>query len=203
MPISTTTPQPNGVGSKTKPDLQAIKENATLVRDAILKGPQAPCRVHDFIDHQILIHPKAPAVQFENAEPMTYDQLDLLAIRIANMLDIKPGTIVPICMDISAQFIATILAVLRSGAAYCTLDPSGSQERNNGIVEDCNAGIVVLDQLYAPMFGDRGLAIGLALSGKTENIPEDRAVVETAATDAAYLIYTSGMFVALRIECEF
>ncbi|EEH34836.2 hypothetical protein PAAG_05883 [Paracoccidioides lutzii Pb01] len=47
------------------------------------------------------------------------------------------------CMDRSPEFIATILAILRSEAASVTLDPDGSPERNWVIVEDCNADLVV------------------------------------------------------------
>ena len=183
----------NGIDSEREPDFAAAKANAALVRDSILTGPKAPCAVHELINHQAVLHPNSPAVQFESTKPTTYGQLNALAVRITNKLAIKPKTIVPICMDVSVEFVATILAILRSGAAYCTIDPSGSLERNNGIVEDCNASMVVVNQIYAPLFGNRGMSIEGALSTESEDVSEKRQSSEVSAGDAAYLIYTSGM----------
>lgn len=181
--------QPDGKGTS---GLSQAKSQALETRDDLLASPKAPCRVHDYVNHHISTRPDSPAIQFESAAPITYSQLDKMASHISKALSIKPNSIVPICMDVSVEFIATILAVLRSGAAYCVLDPGGSVERNNGIVEDTNASMVLVHRIYGKLFGNRGLSIEDALSKEVIEHPETRNEVETTTDDAAYLVYTSG-----------
>lgn len=184
--------------SKVPYEISVAKSKATLIRDNLLATPSAPCRVHDFIDHQILLHPDAPAIQYESEKAISYGELDKLAERVALVLAIKPNTVVPICMDVSVGLVATIVAILRSGAAYCILDPGGSVERNNGIVEDTNAGMVIVDRVYAPLFS-KSLSLEDALSKKSIHATAQWDTVETAPSNTAYLIYTSGEFLLLYI----
>ncbi len=156
-----------------------------------LVAPIAPCRIHDYIIHRAKTNPSAPAVQNYEGQTVTYAELETMAKKIAQGLQIQPKTIVPICMDTSTEFIATIIAVLMSGAAYVTLDPTGAVERNNGIVEDSNASIVVVDQVYAPLF-TKSMTLHKILAEQdaaTFNPLSD----STAISDPAYLIYTSGI----------
>lgn len=181
----------DGSGSKVPYEISVMKAKATLIRDNLLATPSAPCRVHDYINHQMLLHPDAPAIQYESENFLSYGELDKLAERIALVLPITPNTVVPICMDVSVGLVATIVAILRSGAAYCILDPGGSVERNKGIVEDTNADMVIVDRAYAPLF-DKSLDLEDALSKKSIHASEQWDTMETAPSDAAYLIYTSG-----------
>lgn len=131
-------------------------------------------------------------MQFHRKPSTSYAELGALAKSIALTLSIHKGSIVPICMDRSVAFVASILAVLRSGAAYVILDPKGPVERNNGIVEECHATIVIADEAYAPLF-DRAVVPGGAAASNPPPIEEaSDGPAEFAATDAAYLIYTSG-----------
>ena len=154
--------------------------------------PKAPCRVFDFILHQVQTQPNAPAVQFGKSKPITYLELSGLTTRIVSALSIRRGSIVPICMNASVEFVATILAIIQSGAAYTILDPRGSVGRNNIIVEDCKANIVVVDQAYAPLF-DKSIVLESAIAkhsfnGESSSIEND----DVKASDIAYLVYTSG-----------
>ena len=94
-------------------------------------------------------------------------------------------------MDVSVELIATILAILRSGSAYVVLDPSGSAERNNRIVEDTEADFVVVDEKYSSFF-TRSVVLRAALS-KGLKATGIRGQIEVKPDDPAYLIYTSGM----------
>ena len=153
--------------------------------------PKPPCRVFDFIDYQIRTNPHARAVQFHRKPSTSYAELGALAKSIALGLSIDKGSIVPICMDRSVAFVASILAVLRSGAAYVILDPKGPVERNNGIVKECHSTIVIADEVYVPLF-DRAAVPGAAASNPPPSEVVSIGSAEFAATDAAYLIYTSG-----------
>lgn len=158
--------------------------------------PTAPCRIHDYITYQAKIKPSAPAVHQYDGQEITYAELVTMAKKIGQGLQIQPKTIVPICMDTSPEFVATIIAVLMSGAAYVTLDPAGAVERNNGIVEDSHASVVVVDQVYAPLFTK---SVTLQDVVDSTSLQEPKAIAEPAITDPAYLIYTSGM--TLCVAC--
>lgn len=157
---------------------------------------KAPCCVYDFIKYQVATQPEAPAVQFSTSECVTYLQLSELATDIVLALDIQPHTIVPVCMDSSVRFIATILAILKVGAAYVVLDPHGSPERNRGIVDDCNANVVVVDNDYAPFFEKSVVLDSLGKSSQKGCLPCDShgpiQDSDVGADDPAYLVYTSG-----------
>jgi len=175
---------------KNASEISPLKEKALATRNLLLSAPKAPCRIIDFIDYQIRLRPYAPAVQFQSEKPVTYAELDQLTTDIATAISFTPGQIVPVCMNVSVRLVGTILAILRSGASYLILDPEGSTERNNGIVEDSNATFVIVSQAYAPLFNN-SLSLDGALSNKLDKSATWRQGV-TETSDAAYLIYTSG-----------
>ncbi|KAL8820770.1 MAG: hypothetical protein Q9223_001086 [Gallowayella weberi] len=125
--------------------------------------PVPPCCIFNYIKHQVNTKPDAPALQYELNPAVSYAELDKLTEKITRVLSIRKGTIVPICMDVSINLVATIVATLRAGAAYLVLDPHGSVERNNCIIEDCTADIVVVNAQYAPSY-EKGLVLDSALS---------------------------------------
>ena len=162
------------------------------------RAAKAPCCVYDFIQYQVTTQPEAPAVQFSTSESVTYLQLSELTADIVLALDIQPHTIVPVCMEPSVRFIATILAILKAGAAYVILDPHGSLERNRGIVDDCNADVVLVDKDYAPHFEKSVVLDSLSLGKASPKgfLPCDSygpiQDSDVGADDPAYLVYTSG-----------
>lgn len=200
-PIATrdlVSPEPTEFPEGQPQKLAALKVNDNeWQKPSQTRLPKAPCRVYDFIRYQVATQPAAPAVQFSTSEFVTYLELSELATKIALAISIQPRTIVPLCMDPSVSFIATILAILNAGAAYVVLDPHGSVERNNGIVNDCNANIVVVDKVYAPIFEN-----SIVLASAIEKISPNGFVSlgpcrpfhdsEVRAEDPAYLVYTSG-----------
>src|ERR1700678_818042 len=100
------------------------------------KAISAPCLVTDFIRYQVKLNPQAFAVHVEDENPYTYAELWQLVEQIAATAHFAPGNIVPVCMDPTVEFVASLLAIMVSGAAYVVLDPNGSAERNRVIVED-------------------------------------------------------------------
>ena len=48
-------------------------------------------------------------------------------------------------MQRSPELVAALLAVLRLGAAYVPLDPNYPAARNRFIIEDCSAGLLLVD----------------------------------------------------------
>ena len=170
-------------------------ESKGLSRNGTAKAPRC---LYDFIRYQVATQPEAPAVQFSTSDFVTYLQLSELTTKIVLALEIQPHTIVPVCMDPSIHFIATLLAILKTGAAYVILDPHGSAKRNNDIINDCNATVVVVDTDYALLF-EKGLVLdsfSLENSSRKGFLPleSDGPVQDSdvGADDLAYLVYTSG-----------
>ena len=200
MPISTT----DLVRADVHKTVEGDSETKTMTRDDFTaKGsptyapdqapvpPTVPCLITDFFEYQVRVRPDAPAVQFESDAAVTYADLGWLSHRIAHVLSIPRKTIVPVCMDVSVDFIATILAILISGACYVILDPKGPTERNKRIVESCNAGTVVVDEAHASVH-PHSVVLKTALSRMVRKSEKGQHSNAFHIADPAYLVYTSG-----------
>ncbi|MEV4434132.1 amino acid adenylation domain-containing protein [Streptomyces sp. NPDC049585] len=124
--------------------------------------------------------PGATAVVAEDRE-LTYAQLDARAGRIAHWLREQgagPERYVAVRLPRTSDLVATLLAVLRTGAAYVPVDPELPAERIAYILQDAAPVLTVTEEALA----------GAGL--------EDRPATGPAARrrpgQAAYVIYTSG-----------
>ncbi len=120
----------------------------------------------------------------------TYSQIDALSDRVAAGLQergIGPGSIVPVFLGRSPEYVAAILAVMKCGAAYCPIDPGYPLARRQVILSSVRA----------------RLAIAWEDDTKAGPIPSTafaRLVDSTAALrpinrspdDCAYVMFTSG-----------
>ncbi|MFD0523173.1 amino acid adenylation domain-containing protein [Paractinoplanes durhamensis] len=117
--------------------------------------------------------PDAAAVVFEGIT-LTYAELDDRAARLAaDLIDrgVRPGGVVAVAIPRSIDLVVALYAVQRAGAAYLPIDPSHPQERNDYLLEDSGAAV-------------------LLTSAATDHEPA--APVFVPADAAAYVIYTSG-----------
>ncbi|MCE1118721.1 non-ribosomal peptide synthetase, partial [Pseudomonas sp. NMI795_08] len=151
--------------------------------------------VHQRIAEQAARTPQALAVLCDG-QALSYAQLNGQANQLAHLLighGIGPGKRVGLALRRSPQLIVSLLAVLKSGAAYVPLDPAYPDERLRYMIEDsaldlllCQDGL--LAQLALPAHLPRLQLEALALAGLPEHDPEQRAL----AGNLAYVIYTSG-----------
>ncbi len=110
-------------------------------------------------------------------DDITYAELNARSTRIARRLaarGVGPETVVGIALPRSADLIATILGILKLGAAYLPIDPSLPPERIRFMVEDSGAELVIDEPLNVEGF----------------DVEESNA--EVRLESAAYVIYTSG-----------
>lgn len=121
-----------------------------------------------------LRQPEAPAI-IEEAETLTYAQLDRLANRIMARFYDRRLPVVGIVMSHGAEQVAAMLAVLKSGAAYVPAEPSLPQERIDYMMHEAGVQLVLTDRFCRH------------LPETTENQP-DRSVPD----GLAYILYTSG-----------
>ncbi|MFC5666309.1 non-ribosomal peptide synthetase [Kitasatospora misakiensis] len=151
--------------------------------------------VHDRFDAFADLAPDSIALE-DSQRALTYGQARAWADRIADRLrarGVGPEHVVGIHLQRSVQAVVTIIAVLRTGAAYLALPPDYPVDRLRFMAEDADARLVVTD--------DNGLPPGLdevATALPISEAPEagDRSAPASATpvhpAHLAYVIYTSG-----------
>ncbi|MCC3304024.1 MupA/Atu3671 family FMN-dependent luciferase-like monooxygenase [Sneathiella sp. HT1-7] len=146
-------------------------------------------RIHDVIREQAAKTPDAIALKADD-DVLTYEELeartDLLAAALAAR-GAKRGVIVGLCLERSTDLIVSLLAILKTGAAYLPLDPAYPAERVAFMIEDSNAPLIVASPTTEFKF---------RLDPKKIVYPDATDGDFTAPTgepsDLAYMMYTSG-----------
>jgi amino acid adenylation domain-containing protein len=137
--------------------------------------------------------PDAPAV-LHRGRRVTYAELDRLSDAIARRLlalGAGPGRFVGLHLQRSPAMIASVLGVLKAGAAYLALDPAYPHERLALILNDADPAMVIADAPLDPQLGYAGpvLSPDEATPSAADAGP---ARPEPSPSDPAYVIYTSG-----------
>ena len=136
--------------------------------------------------------PDAAALQFHNTT-WTYADLDAQANRIAHRLQrigVERGDRVGVGTKRSPEMVATLLGVLKAGAAYVPLDPTYPADRLEFMVEDAGLAALVFDA-EAPTSLPAGVPT-VAVADALDEAPADRLALTATASDLAYVLYTSG-----------
>ncbi len=159
-----------------------------------ISGKSAAGCFHLLFQDQVAAAPERTAVVWEGTQ-LSYAQLNRKANQLAHYLrqrGAKPETFVGIHLDRSLEMIISILAVLKSGAAYVPLDPNYPKERLAFIVED--AGLkTIISTKESELSQGQAQAVYIdaeqeAISRQSEQNPAN----STLPQNSAYVIYTSG-----------
>ncbi|WP_156671248.1 non-ribosomal peptide synthetase, partial [Mycobacterium sp. E1214] len=137
--------------------------------------------------------PDAVAVVCGGAS-MTYGELDEASNRLAHLLAERgagPGRIVALLFSRSTEAIVSILAVLKTGAAYLPMDPALPDTRIGFVLGDAAPVAALTTADLAPRLGGHGVTV---IDARDPAIAERPAAALPAPRpeDLAYLIYTSG-----------
>jgi amino acid adenylation domain-containing protein/non-ribosomal peptide synthase protein (TIGR01720 family) len=145
---------------------------------------------------QVARQPHATAVSAFDGE-FTYAELRDLAVRLAQeliSLGAGPEKLIPTCLDKSRWAVVAIMAILISGAGYVPFSPTHPASRQQQIISDCKASIVMCSPEYQILFvGVVANVVGvdemsvLNLPATQRDIP-----LRAKSSDACYVIYTSG-----------
>lgn len=167
-------------------------------------GRQVTCApLPDLFESQVRRTPDAEAVVCGN-ETLSYTELNARANRLAHRLvgqGIAVGDVVAVAMSRTAEFVVSVLAVLKAGAGYLSVDLGYPDERITHMLEDSAPSLVITDTV-----GVSGLP-GMAAPRLVVDDPTVRARVDACPAtdlrdedrngtldvlDLAYVVYTSG-----------
>ncbi|OTA65813.1 polyketide synthase [Hypoxylon sp. EC38] len=129
---------------------------------------------------------------------MTFETLNGRANQFAltiSQLGVGPGDIVGVIVNRSINLVVTLLAVLKTGAAYVPIDPASPGERIRHMLEDTGPRLIVTDK-SAPTtlepWKDLCTSVDESLGSFDLNVDNTNLETTVQARDLAYIIYTSG-----------
>ncbi len=146
----------------------------------------------NLFEEQVKLNAEAAAVVFGDVT-WSYAQLDEKSNQLANELiqsGTQKGDLVGIYMERSANMLAAMLGILKSGAAYVPLDPAYPKDRTEYVIEDAEIGTILTQRKLVhkvPDLEGRTLVVDRTFDNAGE--PMD---IDLKSSDLAYAIYTSG-----------
>ncbi|MFB7958176.1 amino acid adenylation domain-containing protein [Streptomyces sp. NPDC056045] len=148
--------------------------------------------IHRLVEERVAAGPGVVAVTHGD-RCWTYGEVNARANRLAHHLrgmGISPDTLVGVCLDRSPELIATLLGILKAGAAFVPVDPEYPADRITYMVRDANAPLVITSTDLAGRLPD-GVERILVDEQWPEGLETDPVPV-AVPDDLAYVIYTSG-----------
>ena len=158
----------------------------------------------DWVEHsiparfmsQVAATPDRPAVWSENGT-LTYVELNRYSNRISDSIlqRSRPGRqAVCLLLEHTDHVPAAILGVLKSGKFYATLDPDYPRERNEYLLKDTQARLILVSDrtlnLCKSLVSDANRIINI------DRLPDDASVhdpqLRVKPDNIAYIVYTSG-----------
>ncbi|MGV9809935.1 amino acid adenylation domain-containing protein [Micromonospora chersina] len=189
--VTTATPPPVAAADLDDP---AERERIAALGRPARPLASTPRRLPDVFADRVAERPDAVALSAEDAR-VSYRELDEWSNRLAHGLrahGVRDGDLVGVCLDRSAELVATLLAVLKAGAVYVPMDTAYPADRLAYTVRD--SGLAVLVTTHAEFPRVDGITpvtpTALAAAGHAgADAPPD---VTAGPEDPAYVIYTSG-----------
>jgi amino acid adenylation domain-containing protein len=169
--------------------------------DTAMDYPGDKC-IHELFEAQAMQNPDAVALVYEG-EQLSYGELNVKANQLAHYLvtekQVKPDTLVGICIERSLEMVIGILGILKAGAAYVPLDPGYPQVRLEYMLEDAKLTTVLTQRhllkltsggaVQAVCLDDASVQQLLAMQSVANIVPQSLGL---NAQHLAYVIYTSG-----------
>jgi amino acid adenylation domain-containing protein/non-ribosomal peptide synthase protein (TIGR01720 family) len=155
--------------------------------------PQDKC-IHQLFTEQAAKTPDNIAVVFEN-EQLTYNELNNLANQLANYLQhlgVKPDVLVGICLEKSHPSIIAMLAILKVGGAYLTLDPILPRERLALMLQDTQIQVLLTQETLLSRLPTYTAQVVCLDNWEADQNSFENPISSVICENLAYVIYTSG-----------
>jgi amino acid adenylation domain-containing protein len=151
--------------------------------------------VHRVFEQQATLTPNRIAVTGERV--LTYYELNEKANQLARYLQtsgVKPGARIAFCLERSLEAVVSMLAILKTGASYIPIDQSYPAARLSYLIEDSRAEALLCHRAFAARLpGIQTNVICLDVDWPSVALQDTANLsVKGEATDAAYIMYTSG-----------
>ncbi|MCA2285989.1 non-ribosomal peptide synthetase, partial [Mycobacterium avium] len=167
--------------------LDALGNRAALTRPAT-----GWVSISQLFAAQVARTPEAVAISC-GERSWTYRELDSSANRLARVLagrGARPGERVAVLVPRSAGAVVSILAVLKTGAAYVPIDPGLPSARIDFMLADAVPVVTVTTAELRASAGDPDRVV--AIDDPAPHVPRIGGRAAPAPNDIAYVIYTSG-----------
>ncbi|MDV3271536.1 non-ribosomal peptide synthetase [Mycobacterium avium] len=162
-------------------------------RPALTEPAPAPVSIPQAFAEHVQRTPDAVAVTF-GATSLTYAQLDEASNRLGHLLadhGVGPGDCVAVMFPRCADAIVSMLAVLKTGAAYVPIDPAHASSRMDFVLADAAPSAVITTSDLRSRLDDHDLLVVDVHDPAVEAQP-GTALPWPAPENTAYIIYTSG-----------
>ncbi|MCQ2342320.1 MAG: amino acid adenylation domain-containing protein [Paludibacteraceae bacterium] len=126
---------------------------------------------------------------------LTYREYDLAANDLAYALQqkgVQPGDRVVLLLPRTSDFLISMFAVLKCGAAFIPMDPQYPADRIAYILSDSNGRFVITTHEHMADYPNRALDIRSLLNPSAHQSISPSVHQSISPSDLAYLIYTSG-----------
>ncbi|WP_037858508.1 AMP-binding protein, partial [Streptomyces sp. NRRL S-31] len=143
--------------------------------------------IHQLIENRAATDPDAIAVTHGNQQ-WTYHDINTRANQLAHHLrdtGITPDTLIAVCLDRSPDLIATLLGILKAGAAFVPLDPDYPTDRITYMIP-----LIITSTDLAHRLPDT--INHLHVDTQWPIGPDTDPTPLATPDDLAYVIYTSG-----------
>ncbi|MDP6151442.1 MAG: amino acid adenylation domain-containing protein [Gammaproteobacteria bacterium] len=151
-----------------------------------------PISVHGLVELQAERTPDACALHL-GEESLSYTELNARANRLAlhlGNIGAVPGTLVGICAGRSIDTAVSVLAVLKSGAAYVPIDPNYPADRVQYMLDDSQAPVLLTESGLAGQLPEHKAAT--VFIDQFDWASGDAANPGDLGGESVYAIYTSG-----------
>ncbi|MCY8785080.1 non-ribosomal peptide synthetase DhbF [Bacillus spizizenii] len=155
--------------------------------------------LQDMFKKQAILTPERIALICDDVQ-VNYQELNEKANRLAHLLIEKglgPEQFVALALPRSPEMVASMLAVLKTGAAYLPLDPEFPADRISYMLEDAKPSCIITTEEIAARLPD-GLSVPQLVLDQTvtqeivKRYSPDNPNVSVSLAHPAYIIYTSG-----------
>lgn len=166
--------------------------------------------IHQLFTQQALTTHNTVAIVCESKQ-LTYRELDELSNQLAHLLRetyqkinknaIGPDILIGVYMSKSIDMIVSMLAILKSGAAYVPLDPHAPIERLKFMIADTNVQLIITQQKFSDEvisfshIAKNQLVIvdDPIINAQIQNQRKDKLdEMNSSSHDLVYVVYTSG-----------
>jgi amino acid adenylation domain-containing protein len=174
--------------------LVAALEQRTLAAWGRGADARADGCIHRLIEAQVRATPDATAVAWVDQE-VSYAALDRRANRIAHhlrALGIGAEARVGVLMERTPALVATLLGVMKAGAAYVPLDPRNPPARLAAMMRASGAGMILVDAAHAGRLAEAGVAEIAIDSIPTLPGTTHAPAIDVDPSSLAYVMFTSG-----------